>query len=359
MKKVKNILFRVHIEGQGVVNFDSSDARWNVRGYGNPANRSAYSNDNVKIAKSSYRYTGETDGEGNPVVKRTLKISSDCLRHAIFEKDYDVQNGRIMANDMLLASFISSPAALLRGYMFAGEKETLKHKSPLTITAAEDPDAVITADLGSASGDRGDKSMYWSENTGKTSYSARGSISLKGLEFLPCDDFYDRRAVKDKWIETEDGILNRLFAGRYGRVPYTCGIHTSAKETLTSHIGEYGLHFSHEFRKLMVKGLLERILGISIVRAGAYARTEELVIKPVYNGLEDGFETGTGWVKVSPDTVGEIVDGLELEDFYVPADNDAKNVMDGIDSVEKERMVKKAEDRQRKKEEKKQKKSEN
>lgn len=148
VKTVKNLLFKVKMDGIGTVNFDGSDARWNVKSYGNPAAKAPYNNDNIKVAKSEYRQVG-TDENGAPIYKRTLKISSECLRHAIFEKDYDVTNGRIMRNDAFLSSFISSPAALLRGYMFADDKETIKAKSPVTIGAAiETSGAVITPEVG-------------------------------------------------------------------------------------------------------------------------------------------------------------------------------------------------------------------
>ena len=86
VKTVKSLLFKVKMDGIGTVNFDDSDARFIVSRYGNPATKKPYSNSNIKVAKSEYRQVG-TDEHGAPLYKRTLTISSECLRHAIFEKD--------------------------------------------------------------------------------------------------------------------------------------------------------------------------------------------------------------------------------------------------------------------------------
>jgi len=75
VKTVKNLLFKVKMDGIGTVNFDGSDARWNVKSYGNPAAKAPYNNDNIKVAKSEYRQVG-TDENGAPIYKRTLKIST-------------------------------------------------------------------------------------------------------------------------------------------------------------------------------------------------------------------------------------------------------------------------------------------
>lgn len=340
-RKTKNILFRMKIEGTGIVNFDSADARWNVKNYGNPASLAPYNNDNIKVAKSTYTFTGKYDEEGKPIVKRNLKISSDCLRHAIFENDYDVCNGRLMKNDALLATFISSPAALLRGYMNASEDCTIKAKSAFTISPAiEDGSAIIVPEAGSTSGDKSETSFFYTETAGNTSYSAKGAISLKQLEFLSCDDFFERRGVKNSWVETEDGLLNKAFEVRYGRVPYELGIYTAMSKTLTNHIGEYGLHFDDDFRKMLVAELLKRMLSISISRSGAYAKISELEVKPVYDVLTDTFDNGDGWQELADEKdIQKFIESISFETFFEKADNDAQQVMNELCSGEAERKA--------------------
>lgn len=343
-KKVKAILFKVKMDGIGTVNFDDSDARFIVSRYGNPATKKPYSNSNIKVAKSEYRQVG-TDENGAPLYKRTLKISSECLRHAIFEKDYDVTNGRIMRNDAFLSSFISSPAALLRGYMFADDKETIKAKSPVTIGAAiETSGAVITPEVGSVSGDKSDTSLFYTENTGKTKYETKGFVNLKQMEFLSCYDFFERRAVKSPWVETENGMLNTAFRQRYGKVPYSLGIYTATANAFTKHIGEYGLHFSADFRKYLLAEFFKRLLSVNITRSGSFARVSEISVKPVYDGLKDTFENNDGWVGLSSEAeIGEFVESLNIYDFYEECDNDAKAVMDELRILEEKKKKEKEE----------------
>lgn len=329
--KVKNILFKVKMEGIGTVNFDGPDARWNVKNYGNPASNALYNNDNIKVAKSEYKQVC-VDENDTPIYKRTLKISSECLRHAIFEKDYDVTNGRIMRNDAFLSSFISSPAALLRGYMFANAAVTLKAKSPVTIGAAlETSGAIITPEIGSVSGDKSETSLFYTETTGRTTYETKGFVNLKQLEFLSCDDFFERRAVKSSWVETENGMLNVAFKQRYGNVPYSLGIYTATANAFTKHIGEYGLHFNVGFRKYLIIEFFKRLLSVNITRSGSYARVSEIYVKPVYDGISDTFESIDGWVGLSSvEELEEFVGCLDIYDFYEECDNDANAVMDEL-----------------------------
>ena len=344
VKTVKNLLFKVKMDGIGTVNFDGSDARWNVSRYGNPAIYNLYGgkNNNIKVAKSEYRQVG-TDENGAPLYKRTLKISSECLRHAIFERDYDVINGRIMRNDAFLSSFISSPAALLRGYMFADDKETIKAKSPVTIGAAiETSGAVITPEVGSVSGDKGDTSLFYTENTGRTKYETKGFVNLKQLEFLSCDNFFERRAVKSPWVETENGMLNTAFRQRYGKVPYSLGIYTATANAFTKHIGERGLHFSIDFRKYLIVEFFKRLLSVNITRSGSFAKVSEISVKPVYDGLKDTFENNDGWVGLSSEAeIEKFVESLDIYDFYEECDNDAKAVMDELRILEEKRKEEK------------------
>ena len=337
VKTVKGLLFKVKMDGIGTVNFDDSDARFIVSRYGNPATKEPYSNSNIKVAKSEYRQVG-TDENGTPLYKRTLKISSECLRHAIFEKDYDVTNGRIMRNDAFLSSFISSPAALLRGYMFADDKETIKAKSPVTIGAAiETSGAVITPEIGTVSGDKEKTSLFYTENTGRTKYETKGFVNLKQLEFLSCDIFFERRAVKSSWVETENGLLNVAFKQRYGKVPYSLGVYTATANAFTKHIGEYGLHFNMDFRKYLIVEFFKRLLSVNITRSGSFARVSEISVKPVYDGLKDTFESNDGWVDLSSEAeIGEFVESLNIYDFYEECDNDAKAVMDELRILEEE-----------------------
>lgn len=184
-------------------------------------------------------------------------------------------------------------------------------------------------------GDKSDTSLFYTENTGKTKYETKGFVNLKQLEFLSCDDFFERRAVKSPWVETENGMLNTAFRQRYGKVPYSLGIYTATASAFTKHIGEYGLHFSADFRKYLLAEFFKRLLSVNITRSGSFARVSEISVKPVYDGLKDTFESNDGWVGLSSEAeIGEFVESLDIYDFYEECDNDAKAAMDDLVTLE-------------------------
>ena len=187
------------------------------------------------------------------------------------------------------------------------------------------------------SGDKEKTSLFYTENTGRTKYETKGFVNLKQLEFLSCDNFFERRAVKSSWVETENGLLNVAFKQRYGKVPYSLGVYTATANAFTKHIGEYGLHFNMDFRKYLIVEFFKRLLSVNITRSGSFARVSEISVKPVYDGLKDTFESNDGWVDLSSEAeIGEFVESLNIYDFYEECDNDAKAVMDELRILEEE-----------------------
>lgn len=352
MAKIKNIIFKIELEGEGVVNFDGKESRWIINKYCDSASHSIYGskNNNITCAKSDYKVIG-TDETDNPVYKRTLKISSNCLRHSIFENDYDVTNGSIMRNDNFMSYYVSSSAALLRGYMFATEKRTLKRKSPITITSAlETSGSTIIPDLHSVSGDKSENSLFYIETTGKTKYEAKGNINLKELEFLSCDDFFDRRAVDNAWIEGDNGMLNNAFMTRYNEIPYTLGWYTATANAFTKHIGEYGLHFNDKFRKFLIIEFFKRLLHVNITRAGAFAKVSKVYVKPVYDAFVDTYDNPNDWVElVNKEITAELINSLYLYSFYAECDEDADAVTTDMQKTETNRREQRKADKDEKK----------
>jgi hypothetical protein len=136
-KTVKNILFRLNIEGEGVVNFDSNDQKTMYNGTNLYKNYGATTN-NVQYAKKNFY----SDSEGNLNFK--LKISSDCIRHGLFAKDVLNQSPNIVSNELIYYSYIASPAMILRGYLFTDAKYASKRKSAITITSAEQSNGAVS-----------------------------------------------------------------------------------------------------------------------------------------------------------------------------------------------------------------------
>jgi hypothetical protein len=197
--KVKNVKFEIELEGHGIVNYDSGDQKflWNRESKAGNKNKFTSADNNNMYAKKHYfrNENGDLDYK--------IKISSDCLRQAIFSGDAIVTNPKVVHHKTLLNSFIGSTLGMVRGYMFATKQETLKRKSPLTITSAiQTNDAESYMEFYSRSGEKvvkddsgtGDTTIFNKESIGDITYSARGFFNINNLEFISADTNHDRCA---------------------------------------------------------------------------------------------------------------------------------------------------------------------
>jgi len=355
---MKNLLFRVALKGNGVVNFDDNkqkkmlglhcgmDISWSYKYY--------------NLSKKSFRKK-----EGDDKATYNLKISSTCLRHALFEDDYKATNPTISKVDVCMADFISSVPGLLRGYMFTtrgsgkgenaakGDKgECFVLKSPITLTNAEEcTGAIPYLELNSPSGykpskendaDKSSTSLYYTENVGDVMYKAKGVIDIKSMQFLSDDLLFGRVAFKDQWLEG-DRLLDKVFMNHYGRIPYTEGFFTSTKNVFGERIAEHGVKFDDEFIRFLVCEALKRLRKMSIKRAGAYAEVTSLQIKMVDDGTFDNFESEDGWMEVTPQLIEKLSKELEIDNFYVEASDTL--VKKTREEIEKELQKERAKDK--------------
>ena len=100
-KTVKNILLRIKLAGYGIVNYDGGDQKWVFNG--TELNHMRTRHDNVTYAKKNFYKNSEGETEYK------LKISSDCLKHSIFEREIPFQSPNISHEEAGLYSFIGSP----------------------------------------------------------------------------------------------------------------------------------------------------------------------------------------------------------------------------------------------------------
>lgn len=325
---MKSILFKLNLNGRGVVNFDSNDQKY----FTNKHCGTNYKEENLKLAKKAFKKKANAEttydeygNEKTTDVEYVLKISRDCLRHAIFSDDYDAINPGIFYNDLSAAYFISSIPGLVRRYMFTTPKgQAYTAKSPLFVTSAlETTGAVPYLEVCSVSTkkEKGINSLYYTEEVGDVKYEVKGGIDLKQMQFVSDDDYLGRVGFKSEWLEGETPLLDIVFKQHYGYVPYKVGCFTSTKNTFVKSIAEHGIRFDNDFIVLLVRETLKRLLGVFIKRAGAYAATSSLEIKFVEDGIRDIFDSEDGWIKITADNVDKI--DFEVDDFYEEADADA------------------------------------
>ena len=330
---INSIKLKVKINGCGVVNYDGNQQRF----FTNEHCGTNYYGDNLKLAKKTFEYidnVNEIDAEyidenGNVKnkgkkkkvdVESHLKISSPCLRHYIYGNTYP--NALALYSDYIFANFITSPEIMVRGYMETEEGMAYVKNSALTITdAIEENGAVPYLELNSREikKEKNSNSLFYTENVGNVSYSAKGNIDLKTLQFMSDDELFGRVSFKPKWLEGKDPLLEKVFKNHYGYIPYKEGYFTSTKGILTERFAEHGIKFNDDFIKFLVKDTLKRILHLNIFKAGAYAQTSSLLVKKVENGVHDTFEDENGWIVLNSDEEIDNFD-FEIEDFFEEVD---------------------------------------
>ena len=203
-KQLSNIKIQLTTKGQGIVNFDSTDQKFMLN---KSAGANIITHDNTKIAKATY----SKDANGNIV--RTVKVSSQCIRQAIYCVKH---NPNIMYSQSLFNDSISSMAALVLGYMYANEKKgAAKKKSPLVVTDAQEVSGAIpTFNTHSNSGDRNDTSLYYVEEVGDTRFETTLLLDLSELKHIVLSDTYGRNSV---FPDGEEALKAKL-REKYGEI---------------------------------------------------------------------------------------------------------------------------------------------
>lgn len=315
LKKVKNILFRLNLVGQGVVNYDSNDQKRILkRMKGMEHVEGGYYNNMSFAKKNFYR-----DGDGNVTAK--LKISSDCLRHEVFSRDVFAQTPNITHDASVLCSFIASPLSLIRGYMLLEGPQSFKRKSALSITDAEQTnDALSYLETCARSGEKtekanensqGDTTFFKKETVGNMTYEAVGAIDLKQLQFVSADSLFDRYAFNPDDFETYKNFLKL----RLPSFNSDLGYYTMNGSVVD--LAEYGVKLSSEDVQALVNDILRRLNNLTIQKTTAFARVAKMEYKLVYDPFVDTFDNQSGWSTLEAKPIS-----FEPEDFYT--EHDAK-----------------------------------
>ena len=345
----KNIIFKLELSGRGVVNFDDADnQKYYLKEHCGVDKRSYY-NDNIKVAKKVFTKRTEpivkTNADGE--IERTtdidykLKISSTCLRHAVFANDAAIQNPKAFLSNPVLAHYATSIHSLLRGYTALSKDISLTRKGALTLS-----DAIVTNDAQiflechsnlapkEKNSDKGSTSLYYTEQVGDTHYEAFGSISLKELQFLSADPFFGRLMLKPEWLEGNAPLFHRAFESHYGDTSFKTGYYSSSTTTLSKHLAEYGVRLSDDFVKFLVREQLKRLLNIYIGGAESMAYTSKLKVKLVDNGLGANFSNDEGWIEINTENV-ETFD-FDMFNFYDEcSEEEVSATMDEIERTDK------------------------
>jgi len=328
MKKVKHIKFRIKLKGEGIVNFDSNNQKYMYTNFDSKEKKYTYTNLSDKMSPDKLKYKNVnyakkhfyTDKDGNLQYK--IAISSDALRHNIFKEDTNNQSSSVVHHNAILYSNIAHLANILRGYMYTGKDEipTIKRKSPITITDAEQTcNAVSYIETFARSGEKNqdaeavDNSYYKKEVVGKIEYESIGQIDLKELQFVSADPIFDRYSFNPDFFEMYTTFLQAKISGFNSELGYYMDKLSSIQ------IPELGFKFSNEDLVILIQEFFKRLLKLNITRKSAYVKIESVEYKLVYDPIEDTFNDETGWIKLDGhNSINNI--NFEPEEFYVLTD---------------------------------------
>lgn len=344
---MKAILFKGTLKGRGIVNYDGKDKRWLLKMHKRNEGGSALDFDNFKVGKHTFREIGR-DENNKPHYDVKLKISSDCLRNAIFSMDFPFQNNLIMHSKKLLNMSIASVAGLLRGYMFEAVGFTgLKRKSPVIIVDAEQTcNSLSTIDLHSTSGakkknsnndDTAGTSLFYKETIGSVEYGFSGAINLTELQFISLSEVFDRMAVNPD--EFEDLYRPHLEKSVEGKVTDP-GFYLM--KYAVNPLPEEGVLLTQSQTIFLVKEFFKRLLSLNITRsASAYVNLAELQVKYVRNPITDKMDNEDGWIYVKD------IDDIKIDNITTAyesiSDSAAKEMLDDIeDGMRQVQQVRKA-----------------
>lgn len=320
MNKVKNILFKIELEGQGIVNYDGKDQKqvWNQ--YFKQFGGQYISENNVSLGKKNFYLDGDK-------VNYKIKISDQCLRNKIF--DY-IQSPNIMHHKQLLLSLVASPSSVLRGYTYPIPKDlgvSIKRSSVLSLTDAEQTnDSKSFIEFFARSGAKREKlssdsnqdtSIYSKENVGKIVYSSFGAIDLMQMQFVSCSELFDRMAFDPDMFEMYSKLMKKQLPTFNSELKYY-----TIKNSVTN-LPERGFVFSNEDMLVMTKWLLKQIYKLSIRRTNAYVEVSKLKIKLVSNPLENKLNDEEGWIDLNEESIDKL--DFKVEDFYEVFDEQKAN----------------------------------
>jgi hypothetical protein len=337
-KKAKSIIFKFDMEGNGIVNFDSKDQKYNWNKFlkdrhPNFQYKDNINNDNVNFAKKHW-YTNDKDE-----LSYKIKISSDCLRHEMFINEIPFQSPNISDDKFIYLSFLASPSAIVRGYLNTDKTNQYKKKSIITVSPAEQTcNAVSSIEVGSTSGvktvdeNKADNTLHYHETIGNIKYSGEGSIDLNLMQFLSTDPIFDRMGLCPDDFNTYKELLQTKIKS------FNSDLNYYYLKTSDMRIPEYGTVFSNEDCIFLVKFFFKKLLNTYIKRRNSYAKVSKIQYKIVYDCTVDKMNDKNGWISIENNKDIENI-SFETETFFElePNTEKAKNIRDVFEKSNEKR----------------------
>lgn len=349
-KQITGIGFRAKIVGQGVVNFDGAPGKYHA-----PVKSS---NDNIKCAKTAISYFSDEDGQivldeqGRPRQKfRQAKISSNCLRNALFRQEHPGQSSSILAGlkQDNLTLLIASYSAIVRGYLYAVKNNNIKRKSPLMITdALQSNDQVLKIETCTSSGARSETSLFEQDNIGNVTYESKGYLDLSEMSFVSCDIALDRPAFAEDYWELYRNCLEKKYGTKIQK-----DLEFYTKKTAEIPISEKGFLLNPDLISEFAVRFFESLQNLYISRANAYAKVSEVeVFFKTVDDLSFDFDAEPSMVFKRGDEIKDQLNSVftsnDLVSLYRPSEESEVELTKSYLERLKSEMTKKADEKVKK-----------
>lgn len=326
-KEIKEIRFRGTLKGNGIVNYDGENQSFllnNIKDFMHlntlivPIVKGNYA-DSVKYAKKEIIST--PDGE----IDYRIKISRDCLRHAIFN-DVEHANPAILHVPHLYTNFITSPCGIVRGFMFTKKDETsYVRASSLQITDAvqiPDDDGNMERSIietCSSSGARNDTSIFYRETIGAVRYQFDGRIDLKQLQFFSTDPVFGRMCDTDEHVA--NNMIPDAIKRHYGEdASFETGCFSDSFKSIGKSYCESGVLFGQDVQKKLVQYILDHLKSFYIGRAGAFAEVESIEVAAISDIISET-DQNAEWMPIDQFDINS----YDIHMFYVKCTEDDFN----------------------------------
>jgi hypothetical protein len=297
----RGIVFKAILEGSGIVQHDHVGQKYAYMHSVNTAGIEGAQNNNFLFGKAEFT-KASTYTEENPKFYRKIKVSGAGLRHAISKDAQPFHSPQIFQNSLMRRQYVCSEDAILRGYLYTPDSdsvdtEILKRASAYTISdAIEEGNAIsnieVRTNLEMDKGKRSGTSLFYEETTGKTKYHANGYIDFGQLQFISASSLADRKAIADDDIPD---VLNTLNS-KYGENSVKLGYWY--QKSAQAPLSEKGIMLSDAALHNLVKYFFTKLSALYMHKQSAYMRTTQIEVKFIDDPTEEFFGEDSNWITI-------------------------------------------------------------
>lgn len=280
---IKSVDFFIKATGEGVINHNGAISVYN------PSAKAYIDNhlfpklrglDPMRKIANDEKTKGLSLGDpelGNAV----LIVSANCIRSHIFKNvSFGIQDvTRATAGDAL-----ASLHGLVRGYLITDGGANFARKSALYLTDFECKNPQLTYNQASKAGARSETSIFSYFNTGSNlEYSAKGSLSIEDLQFIPLENSLGRSSYSEA-ISEEEGTLIATHITEYlcdlsgNKLVEATFVNNAIRKGSFAQNGEAGILLNTHAIDVIVKEIIDMISSLYIRQGKGYLRVTDVVV---------------------------------------------------------------------------------